>query len=56
MINGCLADSPYADYLQDTQIRLASATAMLSKPFIWNSEPEFAYATLGIEDAMFSVA
>jgi hypothetical protein len=40
--------------LQATQQRLSSAQALSSKPFIWNSEPEFVAARMGIGDAMYS--
>jgi hypothetical protein len=54
MIDNCLAGSRFAGELQATQQRLASAQALSSKPFIWNSEPEFVAARMGIEDAMYS--
>lgn len=54
MINRCLAGSAYAGALASTEQRLASAQPLSSKPFIWNSEPEFVAARMSIEDAMYS--
>ncbi|TFW28822.1 hypothetical protein [Duganella callida] len=57
MIAACLENTPYAGDLQDAQVRLANVTTpMLSQPFIWNSEPEFVYATMGVENAMYAMA
>ncbi|MET3135618.1 hypothetical protein AAKU55_005930 [Oxalobacteraceae bacterium GrIS 1.11] len=54
MINACVAGTPYADCLVNAQQRLSSAQVLKSQPFIWNSEPEFVVATLGIEHPMYS--
>lgn len=54
MIDACLAGSAYAGTLAATEQRLASAQPMVSTPFLWNSEPEFVAATMGIEDAMYA--
>lgn len=40
--------------LADTEKRLAQAEPLMSKPFLWNSEPEFSAAKLGIEHPMFA--
>lgn len=54
MINNCLRGSAYAGALVQTEQRLAGAQPLHSKPFIWNSEPEFVAARMGIDDAMYT--
>lgn len=54
MIDDCLQGSRYANVLAMTQERLASAQPLVGKPFIWNTEPEFVAARMGIDDAMYS--
>jgi hypothetical protein len=54
MINTCVAGTAYADCLDKAQQRLAKAQPMYSKPFIWNSEPDFIVAKLGIEHPMYA--
>jgi len=54
MIDDCLQGSRYANVLAMTQERLASAQPLAGKPFIWNTEPEFVAARMGIDDAMYS--
>lgn len=53
MMNACVADSPFGACVQQTRQRLASAVPMTSTPFIWNHEPEFIAAKLGMEHPMF---
>lgn len=54
MINACVAGTSYSNCLGAAQHRLASVQPLNSKPFIWNSEPEFIAASLGIEHPMFA--
>lgn len=54
MINRCLTGSAYAGALSASEVRLAYAQPLNSKPFIWNSEPEFVATRMSIEDAMYS--
>lgn len=54
MINDCLSNSIYSQALVLTERRLVAAQTLHSKPFIWNSEPEFVAANMGIDDAMYS--
>jgi hypothetical protein len=53
MIESCLAGTLHAGCLAEVERRLANAEPLVSKPFIWNSEPAFVVATLGIEHPMF---
>lgn len=54
LINQCVANTPYANCLQETRERLASVRPLMGRPFIWNSEPDFVTAKLGIDHAMFA--
>jgi hypothetical protein len=54
MIETLLRGTGNQDELSDTEKRLAQAEPLMSKPFIWNSEPEFIAAKLGIEHPMFA--
>jgi hypothetical protein len=54
MIDKCLQGTRYANALLQTEERLAGAQTLLSKPYIWNTEPEFVVAHMGIDDAMYS--
>jgi len=54
MIDNCLQGTRYASALVQTEERLASAQTLVSKPYIWNTEPEFVAARVGIDDAMYS--
>ena len=53
MIDSCLSGTAYSGTLAATSERLAGAQLLNSKPFIWNSEPEFVAARMGIDDAMY---
>lgn len=54
MIDNCLNGTAYSGTLAAASQRLAGAQLLNSKPFIWNSEPEFVAAHMGIDDAMYS--
>jgi len=54
LIDNCLKGTRYANALVNTEERLAGAQTLLSKPYIWNTEPEFVVAHMGIDDAMYS--
>lgn len=54
MIDSCLQGSGNQGELADTEKRLARAEPLMSKPFIWNREPEFNAAVLDIEHPMFA--
>ncbi len=54
MMASCVAGTQYAACVEDAQQRLAIAQPMSSKPFIWNSEPDFVVATLAIEHPMYA--
>ena len=54
MIDNCLQGTRYANARVQTEERLANAQTLVSKPFIWNTEPEFVVARMGIDDAMYS--
>ncbi len=54
MMASCVAGSQYSGCVLNAQQRLAMAQPMLSKPFIWNSEPDFNIATIAIEHPMYA--
>jgi hypothetical protein len=54
LIDKCLQGTRYANARIQTQERLAGAQTLVSKPYIWNTEPEFVAAHMGIDDAMYS--
>jgi hypothetical protein len=54
MIDNCLRGTRYANARLQTEERLAGAQTLVSKPYIWNTEPEFVAARMGIDDAMYS--
>jgi hypothetical protein len=54
LIDNCLQGTRYANARVQTQERLAGAQTLVSKPYIWNTEPEFVAARMGIDDAMYS--
>ena len=54
MMAACVAGTQYSRCLENAQERLATAQPMNSKPFIWNSEPEFIVATAAIEHPMYA--
>ncbi len=54
MIHSCLRGTPNEGSLASTESRLAQAEPLMSRPFIWNSEPEFVSAKLGIEHPMYA--
>jgi hypothetical protein len=53
MIQSCLQGTQNEGCLADAERRLAQAEPLMSKPFIWNSEPEFIAAKLAIEHPMY---
>ncbi|WP_312510672.1 hypothetical protein [Massilia sp.] len=54
MIDNCLQGTRYASARIQAEERLAGAQTLVSKPYIWNTEPEFVTARMGIDDAMYS--
>lgn len=53
LIASCLAGTVNENMLAETQSRLEKASPLMSRPFIWNSEPEFVVAKLAIEQGMY---
>lgn len=53
MIETCLQGTPNHESLADAKLRLVRAESLMSKPFIWNTEPEFIATKLGIEHPMY---
>jgi hypothetical protein len=53
MIESCLRETQDEACLSSAMSRLAKAEPLLSKPFIWNSEPAFVAAEFGIEHPMY---
>ena len=47
-------NTPYAGCLQQAYKRLANAKPLNGRPFIWNDDPAFVVATMGIDHAMFA--
>ncbi|MDB5937409.1 MAG: hypothetical protein JWQ01_4753 [Massilia sp.] len=54
LIASCLKGTLNENMLAEAQSRLVKARPLMSRPFIWNSEPEFVVAKLAIEQAMYS--
>jgi hypothetical protein len=54
MMTACVAGTQYGGCVGSAQQRIAAAQPMTSKPFIWNTEPEFIAAVLAIEHPMYS--
>jgi hypothetical protein len=54
IIESCLKRTQNESILAETQSLLAKAEPLMSRPFIWNSQPEFVAATLGIEHPMYA--
>jgi hypothetical protein len=54
LLTACVAGTPYGHSLEQVERRLAQAQTLISKPFMWNSEPEFVAAKLGIEHPMYA--
>jgi hypothetical protein len=54
MMASCVAGTQYSRCLDEARQRLADAQPISSKPFIWNSEPEFIVAKLAIEHPMYA--
>jgi hypothetical protein len=54
LIESCLRGTQNEAYLAGTEARLAQAEPLMSRPFIWNSEPEFIAAKLNIEHPMYA--
>ena len=54
LIESCLKGTRNENMLAEVQSRLAKAQPLMSRPFIWNSAPEFVVAKLAIEQAMYS--
>jgi hypothetical protein len=54
LITASLANGAHSDSLRAAQQRLANVGTLNSTPFIWNTDPEFAFAKLGIEHPMFA--
>jgi hypothetical protein len=53
MIEACLEGTADDGQLACVERRLADVVPLISAPFIWNSEPEFVAAEIGIEHPVF---
>jgi hypothetical protein len=54
IIESSLAGTSDADQLACAELRLSNASPLLSGPFIWNNEPQFVIAKMGIEHPMYA--
>jgi hypothetical protein len=53
MMEACVAGTVYSACIDQAKQRLAQAQPVVSKPFIWNNDPDFVIARLGVEHPMY---